>query len=121
MIDPEIEFDDNTRYQKIIFYQNFCHELTISMRTIWGNHSFSPFEKVEYMRAINEIMNIGHCRLKCLLEADYKIIDESVWAQINRILAQKPELTVYLEFALESAERVSDASGHLSIFIHDYT
>lgn len=116
----DIDFSEYSRYQKIQFYQNFAFELTISIRTVWGNPTLLNHQKIEIIQALNEIMNIAHRRLKDLLSVSSELEDDDVWKEIDHQMMQTEALDRYLPFAVESGKRVADASSHISLFIDDY-
>ncbi|MEM7798264.1 MAG: hypothetical protein AAF633_03660 [Chloroflexota bacterium] len=116
----DIDFSEYSRYQKIQFYQNFAFELTISIRTVWGNPTLLNHQKIEIIQALNEVMHLAHKRLKDLLAVTSEFDDDDVWRDIEHQMAQAEALDRYLPFAFDSGKRVADASSHISLFIDDY-
>lgn len=120
MLGSDIEFEEYTRYQKIQFYQNFAFELTVSIRTVWGNPSLLNHQKIEIIQSLNEVMHIAHKRLRDLLSIGTHFEDDLIWDEIDQISLKAEAIDRYLPFAIESGKRVADASSNISIFIDDY-
>lgn len=120
MLHSDIDFRDYTRYQKIQFYQNFTFELTVSIRTVWGNPSLRNHQKIEIIQSLNEVSHVAHKRLRDLLSVGAIIDDDEIWEEIDQISMKAEALDRYLPFAIESGQRVAEASSHISIFIDDY-
>lgn len=68
-----------TLEQKRKFYVLLAHDLTVSVRAIWHDESFSDVEKIEGMKWINEIMH----RLVFRIEELHQIskLEEDSWTE----------------------------------------
>jgi hypothetical protein len=86
-----------TLEQKRKFYVLLAHDLTIAVRGIWSNEKLSDAEKVEGMKAINEIMHRLIFRVEELHKVSRKEDDswteDDFWTLIKDYVSDNPKVT----------------------------
>lgn len=87
--------------ERIRFYEDLAHNLTVSVRGIWSDNKLTDRERVERMRWINEIMHRVVMKSAYLRTKRNKYSETDSWEDIKHWVAQSPDLGTSVEWAIE--------------------
>jgi hypothetical protein len=89
--------------ERISFYESLAHNLTISVRCIWSEDSFTDSQKIEGMKCVNEIMH-RVVKIPAALRSGLDIWSEDeTWETIKHWVSLSPEISGYVWWAIKAS------------------
>jgi hypothetical protein len=89
--------------QRLRFYENLAHNLTVSVRGIWSEDNLSDTQKVECMKWLNEIMHGVTQKSAALRLGRHSYSEEESWGSIKHWVALSPTLTGHVLWAVKTS------------------
>ena len=89
--------------ERIRFYEDLAHNLTISVRAIWSDDNLSDAQKVECMKLLNEIMHGVVQKSAALRLGRDGLSEEDSWETIKHWVSQSPLLDGHVMWAVKKS------------------
>ncbi len=88
---------------RIRFYESLAHNLTISVRGIWSEDSFTDSQKIEGMKCVNEIMH-RVVKVPSALKSGLDMWSEADnWETIKHWVSLSPEVGGHVWLAIKAS------------------
>ena len=84
-----------------LFYEGVCHNLTISIRTIWSDPDLTDAERVARMKWLNEVMHRSLNRLIDLTSGQNHYPYKVVWTTIRDHIQHEPAIAGEIGAAID--------------------
>ena len=86
--------------QRLRFYEDFAHNLTVTIRAVWDDSSITDAEKVNRIRCINEILHRVTAKVAMLRRAAHEWSESDMWGEVRRWVGQDKSIAGNIGWAI---------------------
>jgi hypothetical protein len=87
--------------KRLHFYEVLAHNLTVSIRSIWSTNGLSDSEKLEQIKAVNEILHQVTSKVWVTRLHTHEWSEADMWSSIRHSIGQAPEVAGEIESAID--------------------
>ncbi len=99
-IDYVSKFESLNEEKRLHFYEVFAHNLTVSIRSIWSAEGLSNSEKLERIKAVNEILHQVTSKVWVTRLRSHEWSESDMWKSIQHSIVQAPRVAGEIEAAI---------------------
>jgi hypothetical protein len=96
------EMESLTEEERLAFYENLAHNLTIAARDVWSSDDI-PTDKVEQLKWLNEIQHQVTAKIRILRTRHHEWTEQDSWSVIGECISHDIRNESRVLFAVERA------------------